>query len=179
MTSKKEFRDLAELIDPMLDFVDVLYPESDDSRFVLKVGLEGMPYVLKGTHQSNNLNEITIKEKRNLYQAKMHKLGGVTHMIQDYPLIGDYNAMLKEFYGGHELNSPLKPLLKIKLHYIMKFAHKKGFSNLDMRDENIIINPMRSDLKLIDFESDCVLRWHSESDYLEGVEIDKRNLARL
>lgn len=177
MKNQEYMKKIVNFIDKSLEFSNCLLDDSDDSRFVLKVYKKGVPYVLKGVHVNSPLFLNMNHEKRVLYHAGLRNLKKINIMLRDY-YNHKYNAVLKNYYEGVHLKETNEGLIKI-LKRIVTDAHKKGFSNLDLRSDNIIVNAFRNDLRLIDFETDCRLRWNSKRDYEEGVMCDFDNLRKI
>lgn len=147
----------------IIDCIDsTLKPErllKSGSTIVYKVKRVNSHYILKFAHLQpcDRISKLRLKHlKREVKALEIAKdIEGITHLVKNYGEIrnGDVEclAILKEYFEGRSTYEPITDAgLQKKLRNTVNALHSLGYVDFDIAEDNIIISPDKSDVRMID-----------------------------
>ncbi len=161
-------KEFLKALDPSLEYVEVL---KGSLRYdcVFKVRSGDTFYILKAATEASSHYPFLTFERDALKDCA--DVSGITHLVQDYGVVGDHSAFLKEYADGFHFSRSRIPSssragLNLQLTAIVKTLHERGYFGLDLQCANLIVSPDFERITIIDpfYDQKCL---SSNSDLAE------------
>lgn len=162
-------QDIVSMIDPSLEFVE----SYDRSTFVVcKVEKEGQFYILKVDNNRTH-NTSQVKHER-IVLTKAKDVLGITHLVQDYGVMGDYEAILKEFAPGEIFNGFQENAIELmrSLESTVGSLHLLRIAGLEAIPQNIVVSSDNSSITIVDLGSAEIFPWYKYFRFRDELEMD-------
>lgn len=164
-----DYEKIAHQIDPSLVFISQL---GVTARAVCKVEQAGIPYVLKAF----NVNYWEAPKKMAFERRVLgatSSVEGITHLVRDYGQVGEYEAILKQYFEGTNLSGHplLSPEISFQLEKILGQLHFVGLSDVRFGEDDVIISP-EGIVKLIELDSCSFNDKQTAADFEKSLKKD-------
>ena len=145
---------IVDMVDPSLIYRADLDNFSPASALVYPVEKKGAVNVLKAAYDSNVQEYSHVSREKEVLE-RAGDISGITKLVYDYGKVGKYIAILKEYFEGDDLEALGVGKLDNKdlwgqLEKTLTELNSLGITNLDLRNQNIVLSLDRTKVKIID-----------------------------